>query len=106
MKRRRVLTALSGAALTQYVLQSAIAPVEAVAAPSGTTTVTDALIGSLQSTTDALRQVDATSAGTPSTAATTTPPFSGPAPRDALGGDPPDRLTSGPRIVSCPAGIL
>ncbi|MFC5956792.1 helix-turn-helix domain-containing protein [Streptomyces pratens] len=61
MKRRRVLTALSGAALTQYVLQSAIAPTEAVAASSGTTTVTDALIGSLQSTTDALRQVDATS---------------------------------------------
>jgi hypothetical protein len=95
MKRRRVLTALSGAALTQYVLQSAIAPAEAVAAPSGTTTVTDAL-----------RQVDATSAGTPSTAATTTPPSSGPAPRDALGGDPPDRLTSGPRTVSCPAGDL
>ncbi|QEV10023.1 helix-turn-helix domain-containing protein [Streptomyces hirsutus] len=61
MKRRRVLTALSGAALTQYVLQSAIAPAEAVAASSGTTTVTDALIDSLQSTTDALRQMDATS---------------------------------------------
>ncbi|MFI1112008.1 helix-turn-helix domain-containing protein [Streptomyces physcomitrii] len=61
MKRRRVLTALGGAALTQHVLQSAIAPTEAMAAPSGTPTVSTELIDSLQSTTDALRQVDATS---------------------------------------------
>ncbi|GAA4802982.1 helix-turn-helix transcriptional regulator [Streptomyces ziwulingensis] len=60
MKRRRVLTALSGAALTQHMLQATLAPVEAVAA-SGATPVTDALIDSLQGTTDALRRVDATS---------------------------------------------
>ncbi|TGN75823.1 XRE family transcriptional regulator [Streptomyces bauhiniae] len=58
MKRRRVLTALSGATLTQYVMQSAVAPVEALAS-SGTTTVTESLIDSLQGTTDALRRADA-----------------------------------------------
>ncbi|MGW3498608.1 helix-turn-helix domain-containing protein [Streptomyces sp. NPDC001020] len=61
VKRRSVLTALSGAALTQYVMQSAVAPAEAMAASSGTETITDALIDSLQGTTDALRHVDATS---------------------------------------------
>ncbi|MEH6373887.1 helix-turn-helix transcriptional regulator [Streptomyces sp. KLMMK] len=62
MKRRSVLAALGGAGLTQYVLQSAIAPAEAMAAfaPDGTR-VTAPLITSLQATTDALRQVDATS---------------------------------------------
>ncbi|MEV4868597.1 helix-turn-helix domain-containing protein [Streptomyces syringium] len=61
MKRRKVL-ALGGAGLTQYVLQSAIAPAEAMAAssPDGTR-VTAPLVESLQATTDALRQVDATS---------------------------------------------
>ncbi|MEU2874156.1 helix-turn-helix transcriptional regulator [Streptomyces olivoreticuli] len=60
MKRRNVLAALGGAALTQYVLQSVIAPAEALAAasPDGTK-VTVPLIDSLQTTTDALRQVDA-----------------------------------------------
>ncbi|MGW3341325.1 helix-turn-helix domain-containing protein [Streptomyces sp. NPDC001009] len=58
MKRRSVLTALSGATLTQYVLQSAVAPVEALAS-SGTTTVTESLVNSLQGTTDALRRADA-----------------------------------------------
>ena len=61
MKRRSALTALSGAALTQFVLQSAIAPAEAMAASFGTTTITDGLLDSLQGTTDALRHVDATS---------------------------------------------
>ncbi|MET7685642.1 helix-turn-helix transcriptional regulator [Streptomyces sp. NPDC005423] len=62
MKRRRVLTALSGAALTQYVLQSAIAPTEALAlgARDGTR-VTNPLLTSLQTTTNTLRQLDASS---------------------------------------------
>lgn len=61
MKRRKVL-ALSGAALTQHVLQSAIAPAESMAASaaSGSAQVSDSLINSLQGTTDALRHVDAT----------------------------------------------
>ncbi|WP_371666784.1 helix-turn-helix domain-containing protein [Streptomyces sp. NBC_00289] len=60
MKRRSVLSALSGAALTQYMLQSTVAPAEAATA-SGDTAVSGSLISSLQGTTDALRQVDATS---------------------------------------------
>ncbi|MEU6405464.1 helix-turn-helix transcriptional regulator [Streptomyces sp. NPDC046985] len=60
MKRRHVLAALSGAALTQYVLQSAIAPVEPFVASAGNTAVSASLIDSLQTTTDALRQADAT----------------------------------------------
>ncbi|MFI5751176.1 helix-turn-helix domain-containing protein [Streptomyces sp. NPDC051644] len=62
MKRRSVLTALSGAGLTQYVLQSAIAPMEALAADTRDgTRVTMPLLTSLQTTTDALRQLDASS---------------------------------------------
>ncbi|MFD4994701.1 helix-turn-helix domain-containing protein [Streptomyces buecherae] len=61
MNRRNVL-ALSGAGLMQYVLQSTIAPTEAAAAPSPADgQATDTLIDSLQATTDALRQLDATS---------------------------------------------
>ncbi|MFJ8142721.1 helix-turn-helix domain-containing protein [Streptomyces sp. NPDC096013] len=62
MKRRSVLTALSGASVAQYVLQSAITPQEALAADSRDgTRVTTPLLTSLQTTTDALRQLDATS---------------------------------------------
>ncbi|MEU3355165.1 helix-turn-helix transcriptional regulator [Streptomyces sp. NPDC037389] len=62
MKRRSVLAALGGAALTQYVLQSAIAPAEAIAsAPADGTPVTTPLLDSLQATTNALRQTDASS---------------------------------------------
>ncbi|MFM9462774.1 helix-turn-helix domain-containing protein [Streptomyces scabiei] len=62
MKRRSVLTALSGAGLTQYVLQSAIAPTEALAADARDgTRVTKPLLTSLQTTTDELRQLDASS---------------------------------------------
>ncbi len=58
--KRRTVVALSGAALTQHVLQSAIIPAESMTSSAGATTVTDALITSLQGTTDALRQMDAT----------------------------------------------
>ncbi|MGW6454337.1 helix-turn-helix domain-containing protein [Streptomyces sp. NPDC055078] len=70
MKRRRVLTALGGAGLTHYVLQSAIAPAEAMASSTGGgARVAPPLINSLQATTDALRQIDASS-GSGSLAAT------------------------------------
>lgn len=62
MKRRSVLTALSGAAVSQYVLQSAIAPTEALAAEARDgTPLTPRLLDSLQATTDELRQLDASS---------------------------------------------
>ncbi|MQS37645.1 helix-turn-helix domain-containing protein [Streptomyces katsurahamanus] len=69
MKRRGVL-ALSGAGLTQYVLQSTIAAPEAMASmsPNGAR-VTIPLITSLEATTDALRHMDASS-GSGSLAAT------------------------------------
>ncbi|MFB8441371.1 helix-turn-helix domain-containing protein [Streptomyces niveus] len=62
VKRRKVLTALGGAGLTRYVLQSAVAPIEPVVAfaPDGTK-VTKLLIDSLQTTTDELRRQDASS---------------------------------------------
>ncbi|MEE1798103.1 helix-turn-helix transcriptional regulator [Streptomyces sp. JV176] len=62
MKRRNVLAALGGAGLTQYVLQSAVAPREAMAAPSADgTKVSAPLVESLQITTDELRGMDARS---------------------------------------------
>lgn len=57
--RRSVIAALSGAGLTQYILQAAIAPPEAIAATRDGITISDSLLTSLQSTTDALRQADA-----------------------------------------------
>ncbi|WP_432091511.1 helix-turn-helix domain-containing protein [Streptomyces sp. NRRL F-5630] len=62
VKRRNVLTALSGSALTPYILHSAVAPAEALAAEGQEgTRVTASLLDSLQRTTDALRELDATS---------------------------------------------
>ncbi|WP_030898809.1 helix-turn-helix domain-containing protein [Streptomyces sp. NRRL F-5126] len=62
VKRRSVLAALSGSVLTQYILQSAVAPTEALAAETGDgTRVTVPLLESLQSTTNALREMDAAS---------------------------------------------
>jgi hypothetical protein len=62
MKRRSVLAAMSGAGITQYVLQSSIAPAEVMASDSRDgTRVTTPLITSLQSTTDELRLMDASS---------------------------------------------
>ncbi|WP_159401607.1 helix-turn-helix domain-containing protein [Streptomyces sp. NRRL F-5053] len=59
MKRRSLLSA-SGAAVSQYVLQSVVAPTEAMAtdAKNGTP-VTPVLLNSLQATTDELRHLDA-----------------------------------------------
>lgn len=60
LNRRSVIAALGGAGLTQYILQAAIAPPEAVAATTRTgINVSDQLLTGLQSTTDALRQNDA-----------------------------------------------
>ncbi|MFK0172592.1 transcriptional regulator [Streptomyces sp. NPDC090306] len=59
MKRRTMFAAVSGAALTQYFLQSALAPSEAVAARFGAASASDGLVASLQSTTDELRRLDA-----------------------------------------------
>jgi transcriptional regulator with XRE-family HTH domain len=60
LNRRNVLAAMGAAGLTQYVLQSAIAPAEAIAAPARDgMRVSSSLLASLQSTTDALRQSDA-----------------------------------------------
>ncbi|MFF0482717.1 helix-turn-helix domain-containing protein [Streptomyces sp. NPDC004435] len=57
---RRSVIALGGAGLTQYILQAAIAPPEAVASTARNgISVSDQLLTSLQSTTDALRQADA-----------------------------------------------
>ncbi|MGY3676587.1 hypothetical protein ACVWXU_000210 [Streptomyces sp. TE33382] len=62
MNRRSMLAALSGAGLTQYFLQSSIAPTEALAAETRDgTRVTLPLLASLQTTTDELRQLDASS---------------------------------------------
>ncbi|MFD3524533.1 helix-turn-helix domain-containing protein [Streptomyces sp. NPDC058653] len=62
VKRRRALTALSGASITHWVLQSAVASTEQVAAPaSGGTVVTPPFVDALQSVTDGLRQMDASS---------------------------------------------
>ncbi|MFD4634842.1 helix-turn-helix domain-containing protein [Streptomyces sp. NPDC058284] len=62
MKRRSVLTAVSGAAISQYILQSAIAPTEALATElHDGTPLTPPLLASLQATTDELRQLDASS---------------------------------------------
>ncbi|MFD6182012.1 helix-turn-helix domain-containing protein [Streptomyces goshikiensis] len=70
MKRRSVLSALGGAALSQYVLQSAIAPTEAIAAEVRKgTPVTPRILQSMQEITDELRQMDASS-GSGSLAAT------------------------------------
>ncbi|WP_405533810.1 helix-turn-helix domain-containing protein (plasmid) [Streptomyces avidinii] len=60
MNRRSVIAALGGAGLTQYVLQAAIAPAEAMASTSGGgVRVSDEILASLQDTTDALRLADA-----------------------------------------------
>ncbi|MEV6404100.1 helix-turn-helix transcriptional regulator [Streptomyces bobili] len=60
LNRRSMITALGGAGLTQYILQAAIAPPEAVAATARNgISVSDQLLTSLQSTTDVLRQTDA-----------------------------------------------
>ncbi|WP_432114718.1 helix-turn-helix domain-containing protein [Streptomyces sp. S1] len=57
---RRSVIALGGAGLTHYILQAAIAPPEAVAATTRNgISVSGKLLASLQSTTDALRQADA-----------------------------------------------
>ncbi|MFB7741919.1 helix-turn-helix domain-containing protein [Streptomyces sp. NPDC056132] len=62
MNRRSVLTALGGAALSQYVLQSAIAPTEAIAAEVRRgTPVTPRILQSMQDITNELRQMDASS---------------------------------------------
>ncbi|MEU3528990.1 helix-turn-helix transcriptional regulator [Streptomyces sp. NPDC038707] len=62
MKRRSALAAFSGVAISQYVLQSAVAPAEALAADTRDgTPVTPVLLDTMQATTDALRQLDATS---------------------------------------------
>jgi hypothetical protein len=62
VKRRKVLAALSGSVLTQYILQSAVAPMEVLAAETHDgTRVTVQLLESLQSTTNALREMDAAS---------------------------------------------
>lgn len=60
LNRRSVIAGLGGAGLTQYILQAAIAPPEAVAATARNgISVSGQLLTSLQSTTDALRQADA-----------------------------------------------
>ncbi|MGW2590308.1 helix-turn-helix domain-containing protein [Streptomyces sp. NPDC001515] len=60
ISRRRALTALPAAGLTQYILQSTIAPPETVASNlRGGIAVSDQLLASLQSTTDSLRLADA-----------------------------------------------
>lgn len=60
MNRRSAIAALGGAGLTQYILQAAIAPPEAVAATARNgINVSSQLLAGLQSTTDALRQADA-----------------------------------------------
>lgn len=60
LNRRSVIAALGGAGLTQYILQAAVAPPEAVATTARNgISVSDQLLTSLQSTTDALRQADA-----------------------------------------------
>ncbi|TKT03682.1 helix-turn-helix domain-containing protein [Streptomyces lasalocidi] len=59
LNRRSVIAALGGAGLTQYILQAAVAPPEAVAAARNGISVSDQLLNSLQSTTDALRHADA-----------------------------------------------
>ncbi|MEV6730612.1 helix-turn-helix transcriptional regulator [Streptomyces sp. NPDC051364] len=60
LTRRGVIAALGGAGLTSYVLQTAIAPQEAMAATGREgIRVSDPLLSSLQTTTDALRQADA-----------------------------------------------
>ncbi|RSS14096.1 helix-turn-helix domain-containing protein [Streptomyces sp. WAC08401] len=57
---RRSVIALGGAGLTQYILQAAVAPPEAIASTARNgISVSDQLLTSLQSTTDALRQADA-----------------------------------------------
>ncbi|MFJ6809059.1 helix-turn-helix domain-containing protein [Streptomyces anulatus] len=62
MKRRSVLATLGGAGVANYVLQSMTAPVEKLdTAPGGGPRVTPPLLGSLQTTTNVLRQMDATS---------------------------------------------
>ncbi|MFD8666240.1 transcriptional regulator [Streptomyces microflavus] len=62
MKRRTVLATLGGTGVATYVLQSIIAPVEELrAATASGPRVTPPLLGSLQTTTDVLRQMDATS---------------------------------------------
>ncbi|MER6719899.1 helix-turn-helix domain-containing protein [Streptomyces halstedii] len=62
MKRRSVLSALGGAAMSQYILQSAIAPAEAVAAEvQNGTPVTPKILRSMQEITDEFRQMDASS---------------------------------------------
>ncbi|MFE6272285.1 helix-turn-helix domain-containing protein [Streptomyces goshikiensis] len=60
MKRRSVIAALGGAGLAQYVLHAAVAPAEAMASTStGGVRISSEMLTSLQSTTDALRQADA-----------------------------------------------
>ncbi|MFF8481863.1 helix-turn-helix domain-containing protein [Streptomyces antibioticus] len=60
LNRRSVIAALGGAGLTQYILQTAIAPPETVAATARNGIgVSGQLLTSLQSTTDALRLADA-----------------------------------------------
>ncbi|MEW2582913.1 helix-turn-helix domain-containing protein [Streptomyces virginiae] len=60
LNRRSVIAALSGAGLTQFVLQSVIAPTEVIAATSREGMLVSApMLNSLQATTDALRQADA-----------------------------------------------
>ncbi|MEV7841504.1 helix-turn-helix domain-containing protein [Streptomyces albidoflavus] len=61
MKRRSVLTALGGAAVSQYILQSAIAPTEAMAAEAKGAPVTPRILRSMQEITDEFRQLDASS---------------------------------------------
>ncbi|MCT6780567.1 helix-turn-helix domain-containing protein [Streptomyces sp. CS7] len=61
MKRRSVL-ALGGAVMSQYILQSAIAPAEALAAEvQNGAPVTPKLLQSMQAITDEFRQLDASS---------------------------------------------
>ncbi|MFD7550546.1 helix-turn-helix domain-containing protein [Streptomyces sp. NPDC059816] len=59
LNRRGAIAAMGGAGLTQYILQAAIAPPEAMAAVRNGIKVSDQLLTGLQSTTDALRQADA-----------------------------------------------
>ncbi|MFD5307952.1 helix-turn-helix domain-containing protein [Streptomyces ardesiacus] len=60
LNRRSVIAALGGAGLMQYILQAAVAPPEAVASTARNgISVSEQLLTSLQSTTDALRQADA-----------------------------------------------
>ncbi|MER7933030.1 MULTISPECIES: helix-turn-helix transcriptional regulator [unclassified Streptomyces] len=60
LNRRSVITALGAAGLTQYILQAAIASPETMATSARNgISVSDQLLSSLQATTDALRQADA-----------------------------------------------